>query len=106
MVYNYSTPTILLNFQSVDLTLGHDHTVTFSRPISEVKILELSGEALVVTEHSIECFLTQEQTAVMPKGRVLIQVNYLYDDGEKLRRVPSVKKEITWDTNLKKEVME
>ena len=106
VLYNYSTPTLTLNFKAVDISAGYDHYVTFSRPLSEKKILELHGESLVVTEHAIECFLSQEETALMPKGKVLIQVNYLYNDGHNIRRIPSVKKEIMWDTNLKDEVIE
>lgn len=106
MNYQGTTPTFSFTLpESVDLTLGSSHTLTFSYPETEQVILEKSEDDLDISEHQISVFLTQEETFLMPK-RVKVQLNWLYQDGAKVRRACSAKKVIPWDTNLKKEVME
>ena len=107
VLYTATTPTLSLTFpNTVDLTTGTSFVVTISYPISEKRILEKSGADLDVQEHQIDVFLSQQDTLLMPKGNVLIQVNWLYMDGAIQRRVASVKREVFWDFNLKREVME
>ena len=107
MIYTGTTPTIELNFsEDVDLSLGSSFAVTFSYPVSEKVILEKTEEDLEIGEHTVGVFLTQEETLKFPKGSVMVQLNWLYQDGTKTRRACSVKKAIYWDSNLKKEVME
>lgn len=105
-VYTATTPTITIMFpENIDLTSGYDHVVTFSRPISEAKIMDISGEALVVTAHQIDVTLTQEQTILLPEPKIIGQVNWLINSGGQVKRPCSEKFEILIDKNLKNEVM-
>lgn len=100
MIYTGTTPTYVLTFQGVDFTQADEIVVTIS-DMNEVKILELTPEA---TETTLSFSLTQEQTLAMPIGSCLIQVNWLYDGGNK--RAASNKAKIDFRKNLKHEVME
>lgn len=100
MIYTGTTPTYVLTFQGVDFTQADEIVVTIS-DMNEVKILELTPEA---TETTLTFSLTQEQTLAMPIGSCLIQVNWLYDGGNK--RAASNKAKIDFKKNLKHEVME
>jgi len=105
-IYTATTPTLTIMFpENVDLTLGYDHVVTISRPISEAKIMEISGDALTVTAHQIDVTFTQEQTMLLPEPKVIGQVNWLINSGGKVKRPCSTKFEIDTETNLKNEVM-
>lgn len=104
-LYTYTTPTLTLTFPNeVDLTEGTEHVLTIAYPSNEAVILEKTD--LQITQHTVDVFLTQEETSLMPKGNVVIQLNWLFDDGTKIRRVSSNKKNVTFDSNLHKEVME
>ena len=100
MIYTGTTPTYVLTFQGVDFTTADEIVVTIS-DMNEVTILELTPEA---TETTLTFSLTQEQTLAMPIGSCLIQVNWLYDGGNK--RAASNKAKIDFKKNLKNEVME
>lgn len=100
MIYTGTTPTYVLTFQGVDFTQADEIVVTIS-DMNEVTILELTPEA---TETTLTFSLTQEQTLAMPIGSCLIQVNWLYDGGNK--RAASNKAKIDFKKNLKHEVME
>ena len=100
MIYTGTTPTYVLTFQGVDFTQTDEIVVTIS-DMNEVTILELTPEA---TETTLTFSLTQEQTLAMPIGSCLIQVNWLYDGGNK--RAASNKAKIDFKKNLKHEVME
>lgn len=100
MIYTGTTPTYVLTFQGVDFTQADEIVVTIS-DMNEVTILELTPEA---TETTLTFSLTQEQTLAMPIGSCLIQVNWLYDGGNK--RAASNKAKIDFKKNLKNEVME
>ena len=99
MIYTGTTPTYVLTFQGVDFTQADEIVVTIS-DMNEVTILELTPEA---TETTLTFSLTQEQTLAMPIGSCLIQVNWLYDGGNK--RAASNKAKIDFKKNLKNEVM-
>ena len=100
MIYTGTTPTYVLTFQGVDFTTADEIVVTIS-DMNEVTILERTPEA---TETTLTFSLTQEQTLAMPIGSCLIQVNWLYDGGNK--RAASNKAKIDFKKNLKNEVME
>lgn len=103
-LYTYTTPTLTLNFpEDVDLTEGTNHVLTISNPITESVILEKTD--LHVEAHQVDVFLTQEETAMMPKGNVVLQLNWLYTEGATQRRAVSKKAKVSWDSNLKREVM-
>lgn len=100
MIYTGTTPTYVLTFQGVDFTQADEIVVTIS-DMNETTLLELTPEA---TETTLTFSLTQEQTLAMPIGSCLIQVNWLYDGGNK--RAASNKAKIDFKKNLKHEVME
>lgn len=104
-LFTYTTPTLTLTFpKEIDLTEGSNHVLTFANPSNETVILEKTD--LTISEHTCEVFLTQEESALMPRGNIAIQLNWLFNDGSIVRRVASIKKNITFDSNLKKEKME
>jgi len=100
MIYTGTTPTYVLTFQGVDFTQADEIVVTIS-DMNETTLLELTPEA---TETTLTFSLTQEQTLAMPIGSCLIQVNWLYNNGDK--RAASNKAKIDFKKNLKHEVME
>lgn len=100
MIYTGTTPTYVLTFKGVDFTQADEIVVTIS-DMNETTLLELTPEA---TETTLSFSLTQEQTLAMPIGSCLIQVNWLYDGGNK--RAASNKAKIDFKKNLKHEVME
>lgn len=103
-LFTYTTPTLTLTFpEDVDLTEGTNHVLTISNPITETVILEKTDMAIY--PHEVDVFLTQEETALMPKGNVVLQLNWLYTDGATTKRMPSKKVKISFDSNLKREVM-
>ena len=101
-MFKGTTPTLTLTFdESVDLTEAKSVVVTFATDFHKV-IAEKADEELTITANTIEVAFTQEETLSMRPGRMLVQVNLLYDDGS---RVCSNIGEGSWVENLKDEVM-
>ena len=113
IAYKGTTPDITFVFPSnLDMTDAQNVVVTFIKPITFVDgdpvievIFELLSDSLGITEHTIGVYLTQEQTLAMPTGTVLVQFNWIYWDGENLRRGCTEMKEIYWKPNAHDSVM-
>lgn len=103
-MYKGTTPTYTFTTTDADLTIASNVYVTFST-MDEKEIMTKTGTALTVTEHSIEVYLTQEETLSFPTGSVKVQINWLYDDNGEIKRACSNKMTIPTKKNLKNEVL-
>ena len=106
-----TTPTYILKLRSkcdpetiIDLSTAEDVYVTISNKQYQI-LLTKSGDDLVISENTIQIFLTQEETLSIPRGDCYIQVNWTYRDGNKNKRAASVIKEIASKRNLINEVL-
>ena len=77
---NYTTPTIVLTVEGVDLT-DMDVYVTLEQGAHE---LTKTGEDLVVQEKTIGVYLTQDETLSLPNGYTYIQINWTYDGSKRM----------------------
>lgn len=111
--YKGTTPDLTFIFPStIDMTQAQNVVATFIKPITFVNgepiidvIFEVWSDSLEITEHQINVFLSQEQTLAMPVGTVLVHFNWLYWDGENLRRACTEMKEIYWKPNAHDDVI-
>lgn len=104
-MYRGTTPTFTFTLpDEVDLTEADSVYVTFAK-MDETTILTKTGEDLSVSEHSVEVYLTQEETLSLPTGRIKAQLNWLYDDEETIKRACSNKVVIQTNDNLIDEVL-
>lgn len=71
-----TTPTLTLTFSDpdLDLTTASDVYVTFR--FGETPLTK-TGEDLVITEKTIEVFLSQTETLAFPEGPVEVQANWM-----------------------------
>lgn len=82
---NYTTPTITLEVEGVDLTQNQDVYVTMLQGNTE---LQKTGEDLDISyaqeKSTIVLSLTQEESAdFQPSRTVQVQVNWITDEGER-----------------------
>ena len=81
---NYTTPTITLEVEGVDLTQNQDVYVTMLQGKTE---LQKTGEYLDISyaeKSTIVLSLTQEESAdFQPSRTVQVQVNWITDEGER-----------------------
>lgn len=112
MIYTGTTPTLSLQFSLDDLQTiasAANVIVTFSEPVTREVILEKYTQDIQGrTEEDgfyIDIFLDQAETLKMPtKGDVLVQVNFLYSDGDQTYRATSNIGRISFARNLKHEI--
>lgn len=103
-MYKGTTPTFTLTLpDEVDLTIAQNVYVTFEKGDRE---LRKTGTDLVVTEHQIDVFLSQEETLSFPSGDVALQVNWTYLDGGVTKRAASNIVKVNMKTNLEDTVLE
>lgn len=91
-----TTPTIVFKFTGFDPTEAEKILVTFSNG------LEIDEEYMDITTKSISVWLSQEQTLAMMQGSTTVQVNFLFQDGQRVATQPE---RIEWSNNLHNEVM-
>lgn len=102
-MFKGTTPILTLIFNdNVDLTEAKSVVVTFATDYHKI-IAEKANEELDITSNTIQIAFTQEETLSLKPGRMLVQVNILFSDGN---RVCSDIGEVSWVENLKNEVME
>lgn len=77
-----TTPTFTLTFDqdSVDLTAADHVYVTFSDGKTSFTKTE---EELDVSAHSIDVYLSQQDTIALPEGKLEVQANWTYDGGKR-----------------------
>lgn len=91
-----TTPTIIFTFTSFDPTEAEKVIVSFSNG------LEITEADMDFTSTSISVWLSQEQTLAMMQGSTTVQVNFLFQDGQRVATRPE---RIEWSNNLHNEVM-
>lgn len=97
--YTFKAPT------DVDLSLASKIWVTFST-LGEREIFTKSGEDITIEDNKAKVFLSQKETLKFPEGEVKVQLNWLYPEGNKLKRACSNKFIINAEDNLKNEVLD
>ena len=91
-----TTPTIVFKFTGFDPTEAEKVIVSFSNG------LEITEADMDFTSTSISVWLSQEQTLAMMQGSTTVQVNFLFQDGQRVATQPE---RIEWAKNLHNEVM-
>lgn len=105
-MYRGTTPTYTFTLpDEVDLTLASKVYVTFAK-MDETIIFTKDNDDIEITAHSVEVYLTQEETLALPDGRIKVQLNWLYDDNGVTKRACSNKVVITTQKNLIDKVLE
>lgn len=100
-----TTPTYIFKLpEDVDLSEAESVYVTFANKQFQT-LLTKRDDDLDISENSVSVFLNQEETLMMPKGTVNIQLNWLYSDLGVTKRACSKIKEIPVHRNLIEEVM-
>lgn len=101
-IYKASTPTITANLpEGIDLTNALKVYVSFARADKTF----LTVKDPVIEDNKVIVFLTQEQTLAFPAGDVQMQINWTFDDGEKILRQPTTIGVIRIKRNLYDDVM-
>lgn len=106
-MYTGTTPTYTLTLKDSDINLEEATNVyvTFSRENREV-IVEKQTRDLNISGNSVDVFLTQEDTLRFPNEKILLQVNWTYDDNGILKRACSKIFTTNYIRNLHEEVIE
>lgn len=100
-MYRGTTPTVTFSFSDTDPTLAVEIIATLAR--QGRTLMEKTGSDLTVTETSVSFKLTQEESLSMQQGKVAVQLNMLFPDGN---RGATKIKYIDWEKNLHEEVMQ
>lgn len=104
-MYQGVTPTFTFKApEEVDLSTATKVWVTFSTE-DERELVTKAGNDLTVTTNEVELYLTQQETLKLPVGVLKVQLNWIYNEGGKVKRACSNKLEIQIDSNLKREVL-
>lgn len=104
-MYRGTTPTCRFILPDcVDITQANDVYVTFSKE-NGAEIITKTGNDLEMDHNYVAVFLTQEETLSFPKGIVMAQLNWLYDDDGVTKRACSNIIKIQSLRNLKNEVL-
>ena len=103
-MFKGTTPSLILTFDEtsgLDLLEATSVVVTFATDYQKV-LFEKSDDELTINSNTITINFTQEETLSFTPGKMLVQMNALFEDGS---RVCSDIGTIRWSTNLKNEVM-
>ena len=73
-----TTPTFTLTVADADLTEAVNVYVTFKQ--GDI-LISKSGDDITVAEHTINVYLTQEETLKFRSGKLQVQVNMTYENG-------------------------
>ena len=88
-VYKGTTPTYIFTLpEDIDLSSADSVYVTFCKTNYE-NILTKEDNEMEIDVNTVSVFLTQEETLSFPRGDVLVQINWLYDDGNTTQRACS-----------------
>lgn len=104
-MYRGTTPTITFTLpDTVDLSNAENIYIRFSKA-NRVPIFTKEDEDMVINQNVIGLYLTQEETLRLDRDN-LVQVNWTYRDGRKLKRACSVVAQLRAKDNLMNEVIE
>lgn len=100
-IYKGTTPSLTLTFDTdLDLTEADSIVVTFTTDYRK-PLFEKTGTDLIVDEHTITMYFTQQQTLAIKSHTTLLQMNALFGT----ERVCGEVGKLCWTENLKNEVM-
>ncbi len=100
----YTTPTFTLTLpDSVDLTQATNVYVTFAKGDNK---MTKTDEEIEVSAHSVDVYLSQEETAAFTSGLVQIQMNWTYSETGGIRRACTEIVTVNVTPNLLNEVVE
>ena len=106
MALKGTTPTLILTVpETVDLTDADNIYASIGLP-DETELLRKSGTDLVVTEHEVDVFLSQEETLALPIGKLHVMLNWTYQQGGKVLRNGTDPATIVIKPNMIDEVLE
>lgn len=101
MIIRGTTPTFTLTVpETVDLTAANNVYATFRQGAN---VITKSGGNLSVSEHTVDVYLSQDETLSFTVGEVEIQLNWTFAGGQ---RAASTIETITLDENLLRRVVE
>lgn len=105
MISRGTTPTYILTLpDDIDLTTANHVIVTFSET-NYKKIIEKKDDELTISEHEIQVYLTQEETLQFPVSAILVQVNFTFNEGGKMKRLATTIERTHSARNLIEEVI-
>lgn len=88
-IYKGTTPTYIFTLpDDIDLSTADSVYVTFSKKNYET-ILTKEDNELEIQANTVSVFLDQEDTLSFPRGDILVQINWLYEDGSTTKRACS-----------------
>lgn len=88
-MFKGTTPTYTFTLpEDIDLSSAESVYVTFSKTNYE-NILTKQDDELEINGNIVSVYLTQDETLEFPKGDILIQLNWLYADGNETKRACS-----------------
>lgn len=88
-MFKGTTPTYTFTLpEDIDLSSAESVYVTFSKTNYET-ILTKQDDELDIGTNTVSVYLTQDETLEFPKGDILIQLNWLYDDAGETKRACS-----------------
>ena len=104
-MYRYTTPTLTWKFSDdIDMTQATKMVATIRSKKSGYK-LNIHQDDLTISEHEVSVFLSQEDTAKLPTGEAVVMLNWIYNEGTKVKRACAKEKEIVVHNNEYDEVM-
>ena len=104
-MYRGTTPTFTFNVpDDVFLTEASNVYVTFAQ-MDETVVFTKESPDLTITDHSVQLYLTQEDTLKLPNGRVKVQLNWLYEESGVTKRACTKITTIDAKRNLIDEVL-
>lgn len=99
-MYKGITPTFILTLpEEINLGDASHVYVTFSDRHGRA-LVRKQDAALSVEDNTCGVYLSQEETLRLPSGRVQVQLNWTYDEGDTVKRAASDIVEIYMNTNL------
>lgn len=105
-MYKGITPTFTFIFpENVDLSQASNVYVTFADNRRST-ILRKVGEDLLVDGNEVSVYLTQEETLSFPTEPIKIQINWTYNEGDKIKRACSKIITVQFVNNLEPRVLE
>lgn len=106
-MYKGTTPTFILTLEdNVDLSSASDVFVTFADARNRRVLLTKSNDDIQMQDNILRVRLTQQETLGFPVGEILIQLNFLQQDGSETNRYCSTIAKTRWEQNLLNEVLE
>ena len=104
-MYKGTTPTYIFTFpEDVDISQADEIYVSIG-DLNGEEILRLTGNDLDVVDNTVQIYLDQAQTLALPSGRARCQLNWIYQDGAKLKRACSQIMTISVRENMIGEVL-